>query len=279
MRQTIARVAELGGTGLHTGAAVHMCILPAPAGQGIMFRRTGQGGVHATAARLDQVTGTDRRTVLGSGAGSIATVEHLLAAIVAEEIDDLTVEVDGAELPILDGSFAPFVVLLREAGTERRPMPRQSLTLAAGFEVIDGDSRYTVEPSPMLSLEVSLEYREPVIGRQSAALTVGPESFARDCAGARTYGFEDEVAVLRDRGLLAGAVIDCAILCSATAVVNTTLRWPNEFARHKLGDLLGDLALLGARPRVRIMAERPSHRGNLTCMRALARAGRIVEDR
>ena len=194
------------------------------------------------------------------------------------EIDDLTVEVDGPEVPILDGSFAPFVALLREAGARQHPAPTRWLLLDRSFEVSDGVSRYLVEPSVALSLRSTIAYAEPVIGRQSAELDVSAESFAHECAGARTFGFEAEVESLRERGLIAGASVENAILCSATAVLNTTLRWPNEFARHKLGDLLGDLALLGVRPRVRIVAERPSHRGNLTCMRALARAGRIVED-
>ncbi len=266
------------GIGLHTGRAVHLRLVPGMPGQGIVFRRTDQPFMQATPAVLDQVTGTDRRTVLGSGPGSIATVEHLLAAVAAAEIDDLMVEVDGAELPIMDGSFAPFVALLQEAGTAQRLMPRRWLRLDRGFEVRDGESRYRVEPAPGLHLEAILEYHEPVIGRQRAELTVTTDAFGRECAAARTYGFEAEVAPLRDRGLLAGASLDSAILCSATAVLNTKLRWPNEFARHKLGDLLGDLALLGVRPQVRITAERPSHRGNLTCMRALARAGRIEED-
>ena len=216
--------------------------------------------------------------MLGHGSAGVATVEHFLAAVVAMEIEDLTVEVDGPELPILDGSFAPFVGLLQEAGARQHPAPTRWLLLDRSFEVSDGVSRYLVEPSVALSLRTMIAYAEPVIGRQSAELEVGAASFAHECAGARTFGFEAEVESLRERGLIAGASVESAILCSATAVLNTTLRWPNEFARHKLGDLLGDLALLGVRPRVRIVAERPSHRGNLTCMRALARAGRIVED-
>ncbi|MDZ4865000.1 MAG: UDP-3-O-acyl-N-acetylglucosamine deacetylase [Gemmatimonadota bacterium] len=253
-------------------------LVPAAAGQGIVFRRTDRPVVETMPATLDQVTGSERRTVLGSGPAGVATVEHLLAAVVAAEIDDLTVEVDGPELPICDGSFAPFVALLQEAGRAAHHRSRRSLLLDRAFEVSDGESRYRVEPAARLRLKVTLEHSEPVIGRQSAELTVTAAAFALYCAGARTYGFEAEVAPLRARGLLAGATLDSAILCSATAVVNTTLRWPNEFARHKLGDLLGDLALLGVRPRVRITAERPSHRGNLTCMRSLARAGRIEED-
>jgi len=278
VRQTIARTAELGGVGLHTGCAVQLRLVPAAAGQGIVFRRTDRPVVETMPATLDQVTGSERRTVLGSGPAGVATVEHLLAAVVAAEIDDLTVEVDGPELPICDGSFAPFVALLQEAGRAAHHRSRRSLLLDRAFEVSDGESRYRVEPAARLRLKVTLEHSEPVIGRQSAELTVTAAAFALYCAGARTYGFEAEVAPLRARGLLAGATLDSAILCSATAVVNTTLRWPNEFARHKLGDLLGDLALLGVRPRVRITAERPSHRGNLTCMRSLARAGRIEED-
>lgn len=255
-----------------------MRIVPAAAGRGLQFHRTDQPAAPLTPALLEQVSSTQRRTVLGHGRSSVATVEHFLAAVYAAEIDDLTVEVDGPELPILDGSFAPFMALLQEAGERRRPGATRGLLLDRGFAVSDGESSYQVEPAAALSLRAVIQYAEPVIGRQSAELEVGADSFAQECAGARTFGFEAEMESLRAGGLVAGATMDSAILCSPTAVLNTTLRWPNEFARHKLGDLLGDLALLGVRPRVRILAERPSHRGNLTCMRALARAGRIVED-
>lgn len=275
-RRTIARAAELRGTGLHTGAAVTLRVEPGPPGRGIVFRRRDLSG-RAIPARLEAVAATERRTALRVGAERVDTVEHLLAAVFAAGIDDLAVEVDGPEVPILDGSFAPFVVLLEEAGVVEIPGRVVELRLDRPLELEEAGARYRLEPADGLTIDLTLDYAEPVIGRQRTVWRVEAEVFAREIAPARTFGFLAEVAPLRERGLLAGATEGSAVVLSPEAVLNTTLRWPDEFARHKLGDLAGDLALLGARLNLRVIAERPSHRGNLTCGRALARAARLVE--
>lgn len=277
MRRTTARTAELEGLGLHSGARVRLRLEAALPGTGVVFVRSDQQG-REIPARIAAVTLTDRRTTIRAGAGRVDTIEHLMAAVYAAGIDDLRVVLDGPEVPILDGSFAPFVALLDEAGTREQPGQRRVARLGAPVEVADGDARYLVRPAERFLVDLTLAYAEPVIGRQRVRYEVDAATFREAIAGARTFGFLAEVEPLRARGLLAGASGDCAMVLSPEAVLNTTPRWPDEFARHKVGDLIGDLALLGARLNLEIVAERPSHRGNLTCGRALARAARITEE-
>lgn len=277
-RQTLQRAVEARGIGLHSGATIRLRLEPAEPGSGVRFERRDLPGSSPIPADWTLVTATERRTEL-TGAGSrVATVEHLLAAVYALEVDDLTIGLDGPEVPLFDGAYTPFVELLDAAGRLVQPGSRRRLTLPQGFDVSDGDSTYRVEPAEVLTLSARLEYTEAVIGWQSAEVVLTAENFRREIAAARTYGFRREVEPLQARGLLAGATTDSAILLEPDRVVNTTLRWQNEFARHKLGDLIGDLALLGARPAVRISARRPSHRGNLACVRAIARAARDLEN-
>lgn len=275
-RLTIARPAELSGTGLHTGARVRLRVEPADAGAGIRFVREDLSGREVPAS-LDAVTLTDRRTTLRAGAERIDTVEHLLASVYAAGVHDLRILLNGPEVPILDGSFAPFLALLDQAGTQEQAGEVRQLHLDQPLAVEEGEARYLVRPANGLILDLTLEYAEPVIGRQQVRFEASRATFEREIAPARTFGFLEEVEPLRQRGLLAGATADCAMVLSPVAVLNTVPRWPDEFARHKLGDLIGDLTLLGARLNLEIVAQRPSHRGNLTCGRALARAARVTE--
>ena len=272
-RHTVARRIEFAGIGLHSGQPCRVSLVPRRPGTGITFRIRDDRGGRDLPARLDHVASADRRTALGAGLARVDTVEHLLAALAAAEIDDLDIEVDGPEIPIFDGSFTPFTVAVAEAGVvPSGGTVNMGGRLESAVELVEGDARYRAEPRADLFLEVELVYAEPVIGRQSAGGAVNPEWFAREIAPARTFGFLHEVSALRERGLLAGASEECAIVLAEDRPLNTTLRWPNEFARHKLGDLLGDLSLLGFRPRARISASRPSHRGNIAFARTLAAA-------
>jgi UDP-3-O-acyl N-acetylglucosamine deacetylase len=275
-RRTIARAAELQGVGLHSGAVGTVRLEPGEPGQGLVFRRRDLTG-ESIPARLDSVVATERRTALRAGAERVDTVEHLLAAVYASEIDDLTIVLVGPEVPILDGSFTPFMTLLERAGSVTHPGRTAGLRLDQAITVEAGEAKYRLVPDEGLTIDLTLDYREPVIGRQQTVWRVDRDTFAAEIAPARTFGFLQEVEPLQRQGLLAGATSECAVVLSPVAVLNTRLRWPDEFARHKTGDLIGDLALLGARLNLRVIAERPSHRGNLTCGRALARAARIVE--
>lgn len=277
-RQTIQRAAELVGTGLHTGAPGRLRLLPAPAGTGIAFVRADLGSRTRIPATAASVVDSERRTTLAAGADRVETVEHLLAALAARQIDDLLVELEGPEVPIMDGSFLPFWSLLEAAGLSASGGRPRVWRARETFVVSEAATEYVIGPAPGLELEVTLEYTEPVIGTQSAIYRGGAAAFAAEIAPARTYGFRSEIERLRARGLLAGARTESAIVVSEHAPLNTALRWPNEFARHKLGDLLGDLALLGGRLAASVRARRPSHRGNLACVRAIAARVRIEEE-
>jgi UDP-3-O-acyl N-acetylglucosamine deacetylase len=277
-RQTIARAVEIAGTGLHTGAEVTLRLEPGLAGQGIVFQRLDLGPGRPIAARLERVAATDRRTALRSGSHRADTVEHLLAALYALGIDDLAVILSGPEVPILDGSFAPWVTLLDQAGHRKQPGGVRRACVSSMLRVTEGEALYRIEPADGFDVRVTLEFVEPVIGRQSVGLRLAPGVFREEIQSARTFGFLREVDELRVRGLLGGAAPDCAIVLDEVSVLNTTLRWPNEFARHKVGDLIGDLALIGARLSLRVDAFRPSHRGNIACARAIAQAARFTEE-
>jgi UDP-3-O-[3-hydroxymyristoyl] N-acetylglucosamine deacetylase/3-hydroxyacyl-[acyl-carrier-protein] dehydratase len=274
-RRSIANKAVVRGTGLHTGAATEATFLPATAGRGIVFRRTDLGGTPEVAARLTEVEAVERRTAIGRGEATIHTVEHLLAAVAAHQIDDLTIELSGPEPPILDGSVLPYFEALAQAGPTDVGGEPTVLTVQAPFTVSEGDSTYIVAPAKALRLTVTIEWPHPLIGRQTGTYDLSAAAFAAELAPARTFGFTSEVAQLQAKGLIKGASADNAIVLDERGIANGgTLRWPDEFVRHKAADIVGDLALTGARVRAHVVATRPSHGGNVALARALARAGK-----
>ena len=271
----MARRAALRGIGLHTGATTEATFLPAPAGQGIVFRRTDLPGQPEVPARLTEVEAVERRTAIGHGAATIHTVEHLLAAVAAHGIDDLTIELTGPEPPILDGSVQPYFEALRQAEPTTVGGEAVVLSVLAPFTVTDKDATYIVAPDKSFRLTVSIEWPHPLIGCQAGSYEVTPERFAVELAPARTFGFTHEVADLQARGLIKGASATNAIVLDDEKVVaGGQLRWPDEFVRHKAADIVGDLALTGARIQAHVVATRPSHGGNIALARAIARAGR-----
>ena len=274
-RRSIEHRASLRGIGLHTGVETEATFLPAPAGQGIVFRRVDLQGTPEIPARLTEVEEVERRTALGRGDCTIHTVEHLLAAVAAQEIDDVTVEVSGPELPILDGSVRPYFDALVEAHPVEVGGAPMVLTVQAPFTVTEGDSSYVVAPAKDYRLTVTIEWPHPLIGRQAGSYEVTPQAFARELAAARTFGFTSEIAELQAQGLIKGASSANAIVLDERGILNGgTLRWPDEFVRHKAADVIGDLALTGARIRAHVVATRPSHRGNIALAWALSRAAK-----
>jgi UDP-3-O-[3-hydroxymyristoyl] N-acetylglucosamine deacetylase / 3-hydroxyacyl-[acyl-carrier-protein] dehydratase len=275
VRRSIRRPASVAGTGLHTGAETRATFLPAPAGHGITFRRVDLAGTPEIPARLTEVEAVERRTAIGKGEATIHTVEHLLAAVAAHEIDDVTVELTGPEPPILDGSVQPYFEALEQAEPVDVGGEPIVLTVQAPFTVTEGDSSYVVAPAKEFRLTVTIEWPHPLIGRQSGSYTVTPQAFARELAAARTFGFASEVEVLRGKGLIKGASAASAIVLDERGLANGgKLRWPDEFVRHKAADIIGDLALTGARIRAHVVATRPSHGGNVALARALSRAAK-----
>jgi UDP-3-O-[3-hydroxymyristoyl] N-acetylglucosamine deacetylase/3-hydroxyacyl-[acyl-carrier-protein] dehydratase len=271
-RRTLAGTAVIEGTGLHTGRAATARCRGAPPGQGIVFQRTDLEGAPPIPAHITAVQSTERRTALGAGEATVQTVEHLLAAAAALALDDLTVELDGPEPPIGDGSFTPFLRALTGAGIAETAGQPVVYRVTTPFQLAAGDSHYVVAPAPALRLTTTIEWPHPLIGRQSGAYDITPAEFERELAGARTFGFLREADALRARGLALGAALDSTLVLSDDGLVgDATLRWPDEFVRHKAADLLGDLALTGGRVQAHVIADRPSHQGNIALARWLTR--------
>jgi UDP-3-O-[3-hydroxymyristoyl] N-acetylglucosamine deacetylase/3-hydroxyacyl-[acyl-carrier-protein] dehydratase len=225
-------------------------------------------------AHVSEVSGSERRTQLGRGDHAIHTVEHVLAAVNGLGIDDVTIEMDGPEPPILDGSAAPFVEALSDAGLASIAGEPEFLDLSEPVRIIDGASVYEAFPSEGLELDVTIEFPHPLIGKQSGKFTVTEESFASELSRARTFGFVHEVEELREKGLIRGASLDNAIVLGDDDILSGDLRWSDEFVRHKAMDCVGDLALAGAKVRARIVAIKPSHRGTVTLVREMVKAAR-----
>jgi UDP-3-O-[3-hydroxymyristoyl] N-acetylglucosamine deacetylase/3-hydroxyacyl-[acyl-carrier-protein] dehydratase len=257
---------------LHFGKECRLRFLPGKGGQGIVFERIDRPGAAGVRATVENAVITERRTQIGEGDVAFHTVEHVLAAVSGLEIDDITIQMDASEPPILDGSALPFVEALIGAGITSNGGKVKVLSLAERVHVIDGESVYDAYPAQALTLDVTIEFPHPLIGRQNAAFALSQEMFVRELAPARTFGFMREVEELRGKGLIQGASTKNAVVLDDAGVVGTELRFPDEFVRHKAMDCVGDLALAGARVRARIVAHKPSHRGTVTLVKAMTRA-------
>lgn len=270
-QRTIASQVRLAGKGLHSAAPVEMLLRPAEAGHGIVFRRTDVDGAPEIQASVDRVVEVERQTVLGDGDVRVRTVEHLLAAVSALGIDNLIVELDAEEPPAADGSAAPFVELIDGAGIETLKSDANTWTCTEPFTVSDGESKYAVLPDERSILSVSIEFDHPLIGRQFASHEVASATFTREICPARTFGFFDDAEKLRAIGLARGADTENTVVLTSEGLYDgVKLRYADEFVRHKMLDLAGDLALLGHRIRAQIVAERPGHRGNVEVLKAIA---------
>jgi UDP-3-O-[3-hydroxymyristoyl] N-acetylglucosamine deacetylase/3-hydroxyacyl-[acyl-carrier-protein] dehydratase len=273
-RKTLARPATLEGIGLHLGVACKLTFQPARSRQGIVFRRTDCPGLPRIRAHVSEVSSSERRTQLGKGNHAVHTVEHVLAAVSGMGIDDITIDMNGPEPPILDGSAAPFLTALSEAGLASVEGEPEFLHLTEPVRIIDGASVYEAYPFDGLELDVTIEFPHPLIGKQSRRFTVTQDTFASELSRARTFGFVHEVEALRAKGLIKGASLDNAVVLDDSDILSGDLRWNDEFVRHKAMDCIGDLALAGARVRARIVAVKPSHRGTVTLVREMVKARR-----
>jgi UDP-3-O-[3-hydroxymyristoyl] N-acetylglucosamine deacetylase len=244
---TIAEKISCTGIGLHSGAPVQLTLHPARRDSGVVFVRNDGAQTVEIPARADQVGSTQLATTLGTGALTVGTVEHLLAAIYGLGIDNIRVELDGPEVPIMDGSAASFVFLIRAAGIFQQRGPRRVLRVKRAVEVRDGDRVARVEPARSLRISYAIDFQHPAIGRQSLSnFELRDGSFERELCRARTFGFLHEVQALWRAGLGRGGSLDNTIVLDERRVLNPEgLRMPDEFVRHKALDLLGDFALLG----------------------------------
>jgi UDP-3-O-[3-hydroxymyristoyl] N-acetylglucosamine deacetylase len=242
-RRTLRRSVGCTGIGLHGGRTVRLELRPAPAGHGVSFRRT-DVGVEIKAS-LENLARLDHATTLSSDGVSIDTVEHLLAALHALGVDDARVDVSAAEVPILDGSAAPWVILIHEAGLKPQAAPRQYLKVLRPIEVVRGAKHARLLPSDHLRVSYTIGFDHPLLRHQALSLRITPDAFAEEIAPARTFGFLRDVELLRRNGLALGGSLDNAIVIGESGVLNNKPRFDDEFVRHKMLDAVGDLALLG----------------------------------
>ena len=258
-QKSILRPVTITGIGLHGGQPVTMTIFPAAANHGLKFIRTDLPGRPQVRAHCSRVVDTNRATTLGEGPATLATVEHVLAALYGLGIDNAVIEVDGPEVPIMDGSARPITDLLVQTGLSTLPWPRAYLQLHKPVELSNGDGWIRLTPG-QFRITYSIDFPHPLIRRQRFTVPVNSDNFRREIAPARTFGFLKEVQFLQSRGLARGGSLDNAIVLDDTGVLNPDgLRFPEEFVRHKILDALGDLALLGHPIIGRLEVSRGSH--------------------
>ena len=255
-QHTVRRSVSCTGIGLHSGRKVTMSLRPAAAGTGIRFRRADLDGVEIPAT-VDNVDRLHYATGLSRNAETVRTVEHLLAALVGVGVDNVVVDLDQPEVPIMDGSAASFVYLLHEAGLRKLAAPRRYLKVFRPVSLSRGDKRIALYPSDHFKVSYSISFDHPLLRHMSRTITVTRASFADEIAPARTFGFLKEVEMLRRKGLALGGSLENAVVLGDTGILNSRLRFEDEFVRHKILDAIGDLALVG-RP---VIGHLVAHRG------------------
>jgi UDP-3-O-[3-hydroxymyristoyl] N-acetylglucosamine deacetylase/3-hydroxyacyl-[acyl-carrier-protein] dehydratase len=277
-QKTITRPVTLEGRGVHSGEAATLTFRPAEPGSGIRFRRVDLEGCPEVPARLDHVVDTELGTTLARGEARVLTVEHVMAALSSLSIDNVLVEITGPEVPIRDGSFRDYVCALDDAGPIDQHARPQTLSVSGPLSVSAAAGQsYIAAPGEGLRISATIDFDHAAIGRQYGSFVVDEHRFRTELAPARTFGFRSDAEMLRARGLARGASLENTLVLDERGVMNEDLRFPDEFLRHKVGDVAGDLALLGARLNAHVVAERPSHGGNIALARALEEHARRAD--
>ena len=260
LQRTIRSRAVVEGIGLHTGKPATLTFCPAPEGTGIYFVRRDMAGAPAISTQADRVTATTMATTLGGEAFSVSTVEHCLSTLAALRIDNLFIELDGPEIPIGDGSAAPFLEAILGAGLTEQNQPRKYAYITQPIFQGDQEKHAYVVPYNGLRITCAIEFSHPRIGLQTFDIDVTESSFAREIARARTFGFLKDVEALRARGLARGGSLSNAVVLDHSEILNPEgLRWENEFVRHKVLDALGDLVTLGMPLMGHVVLHRAGH--------------------
>ena len=246
-QHTLAGPAVFAGVGLHTGRRVRAAILPAAADTGIVFRRTDVKGDGRIEARAENVANTRLSTVIGNAHGvTVSTVEHLMAALYGLGVDNALIELDGPEVPIMDGSADAFVRLIDHTGRSRQDASRHVIEILEPVVVRDGDKRAVLRPSDRFEVAVEIAFKSAAVGRQRLDMALDEDSFRTGLADCRTFGFLHEVEALRAAGLAQGGSLENAVVVDGDELLNPEgLRREDEFVRHKAVDAIGDLATLG----------------------------------
>ena len=275
--QTIRAAVECQGIGLHSGAPVHLRILPAPSGTGIVFRRIDLDDfeIEATGrnvARVSYATSLMKKGVL------ISTTEHLLSAFIGTGIDNAIVELDNLELPILDGSAQPFVEMIHRSGIRKQRKLRTYMRVRREIELREGNKFIAIYPADAYSVEYTINFAHKLIGRETFRVDLSDGNFLREIAPARTFGFLHEAEAMRQQGLIRGASTENAIVLTPEGLMNPPLRYTDEFVRHKVLDLIGDLALVGKQILGTIVADRAGHAMHTALVSRLLRDKSLWEE-
>jgi len=257
-QSTIRQPVEISGIGLHTGVHTNLCLHPAPPDTGIVFRRVDLDNFRIEAhgnnvARVSYATSLMKQSVL------LSTTEHLLAATYSYGIDNIFIDIDNIEIPILDGSAEPFLQLLDQAGIRRLRRKRRYLKVLKPVEVVEDGRRIGIHPANEFRVRCYVDFPHPLVGQQQVEMVVNPDSFRRVLSRARTFCFDTDIEPLRAMGLIRGGSLENAIVLTKDGVMNGPLRFPDEFGRHKALDLIGDLALVGLPLLGRVEARKAGH--------------------
>jgi UDP-3-O-[3-hydroxymyristoyl] N-acetylglucosamine deacetylase len=256
---TLAQAVETHGVGLHTAVPVHIRLVPAPPDTGYVFRRTDLGGFEIPAT-VESVAHCGYATTLMRTGVMLSTVEHLLSALRGLNVDNAYIEVDNLEIPIMDGSAENFAEIIEQAGIVEQQLAKRALLIREKVSFEQGNRSITIEPADTYQIDCLIDFTHPMIGVQSLSVELSDGAFSRDIAAARTFGFEQEIETLRKANLIRGGSLDNAIVLTKEGMLNQTgLRFRDEFVRHKILDIIGDLALLGMPILGKVTAERSGH--------------------
>ena len=274
-QRTVGKEIALHGCGVHSGEAATLTFRAAEPGTGIRFRRVDLEGSPEVPARLDRVIDTELGTTLACGETRVLTVEHVMAALGALEIDNATLDLTGPEIPIRDGSFQDYFRALSDAVPVEQDAEARVVSVSEALAT-DGDpgQSYVAMPGSGLRISATIDFDHGAIGRRFGSFSAAAAAFETDIAPARTFGFKADAEALRARGLALGASLHNTVVLDDDGVMNDGLRFEDEYLRHKVGDIVGDLALIGARINAHVVAERPSHCGNVALARAIAEQAR-----
>ena len=268
-QRTLAGERTLEGVGVHSGEHASLTMGPAETG-GVRFRRVDLRGSPEIPADLDHVVGCEMGTSLGAGEVRVQTVEHVMAALYAAGIDHAVIALRGPEAPILDGSFQRYLAAVSAVGTVELEAPAEVISVQGRLTAsTPAGSSYVVTPADALRVSATIDFEHEAIGRQHNSFDMSEEAFRREIAPARTFGFHHDAEALRARGLAQGTSLENTIVLDDEGIMNDSLRFDDEFVRHKIGDLIGDLALIGRRIQGHIVSECPSHEGNIKLARTL----------
>ena len=258
LQRTLRRTVNCAGIGLHSGQKVTLSLVPAPTDFGIRFRRADLGGIEIP-AHVNYLGGRQQlQTGLASGDASVETVEHLLAALRCMGIDNVCVELNHREVPIMDGSSAPWVYLIQDAGVKTQNVPRKTIQVLRQIQLQQGDKRIALYPADRFKVSYTISFDHPMLRHQQKTMELDEEIFVDQVAPARTFGFLKEVEMLRQRGLALGGSLENAVVLGETGVLNP-LRFEDEFVRHKILDVVGDLALVGYAIQGHLVVHRGGH--------------------